>query len=80
MRRVFTIKGKQAVRLSELQGLKLHQPPCGLPYLEVSFLGWMKKGKPIRGSEGYNVDYYFDNDGNYLGPDDDGIEPMWEDE
>jgi hypothetical protein len=28
---------------------------------------------------GGSIEYYFDDDGRYLGPDDDGTEPIWDD-
>ena len=31
------------------------------------------------GSDGYQPEYYFDEDGKYLGADSDGIEPIFED-
>jgi hypothetical protein len=30
------------------------------------------------GHSGYSAGYYFDDDGTYLGPDKDGIEPVFE--
>lgn len=32
------------------------------------------------GSEGYQAEYYFDADGRYIGADEYGIEPIFEDE
>lgn len=43
------------------------------------FWGWLQHGAPIYhgSSDGYNVDDYFDKDGNYLGPDEFFIEPAF---
>lgn len=74
----FTIKGKHARRLSNRFGLRLHWRDSQ-PELHVRFLGWNKRGKPTRGCEAYSLDYYFDEQGNYNGPDQFGVEPAWED-
>jgi hypothetical protein len=48
---------------------------------DLALIGWQKNGVRIGEddleTEGYNVEYYF-RDGSYLGPDQDGVEPVFE--
>lgn len=45
--------------------------------IEDLFVGWTRGDGS--GHNGYNVYYYFDDDGCYLGPDEYGIEPIFAD-
>ncbi len=42
------------------------------------FQGWQQNGRGIPDPEGYNAWDYFSTSGEYLGPDEDGIEPIFE--
>jgi hypothetical protein len=53
---------------------------------QLVFLGWTENSLEapvlrVLGSadSGYRVEYYFDGDGAYLGPDEFGVEPIFED-
>ena len=50
-----------------------------LVYIRVQACGWVTPERRLPNLEGYNADNYFTPTGMYLGPDDDGIEPRWED-
>lgn len=43
---------------------------------KLDWLGWTKGDGT--GTEGYEVAYYLDRDGTYRGPDQHGIEPLFE--
>ncbi len=47
------------------------------PTTTSEWIGWKQHGHKIETPEGYSVEYYFDAEGKYLGPDEDGIEPMF---
>jgi hypothetical protein len=49
-----------------------------LVYVEVTPNGWWQ-GRRVSSVDGYNVGDYFTSSGMYLGPDDEGIEPTWDD-
>lgn len=52
----------------------------GLVYVKVTAVGWRTKdGAALSEMPGYNVADYFNPSGMYLGPDDDGIEPRFDD-
>ena len=42
----------------------------------LTLVGWTEGNGS--GSDGYQPEYYFDQEGRYLGPDQDGIEPIFE--
>jgi hypothetical protein len=44
--------------------------------MDKTLIGWTVGDGS--GHEGYNVADYFDQDGNYLGPDEHGIEPIFD--
>lgn len=93
----YKIKGQDAIRLAERDGLTLRKyadpidgarvvtaseardiarEDAGLIYVTVTPVGWTDD------ATGYNVCYYFqpgDCGGDYNGPDDDGVEPIWAD-
>lgn len=51
-----------------------------LIYVTVSPSGWVDaEGHSLTTMDGYNVSDYFTSSGMYLGPDDDKIEPRWND-
>lgn len=50
-----------------------------LVYVLVSPRGWWIGQRASEAPEGYNVHDYWSTDGTYLGPDDDGIEPTFDD-
>ena len=39
--------------------------------------GWQRNGQPIPTPEGIHAEDYFAADGSYLGPDEDGVEPVF---
>lgn len=49
-----------------------------LVFVRVTHAGWWG-GSRLSELNGYNVVHHFDQDGTYLGPDADGIEPTWND-
>jgi hypothetical protein len=49
-----------------------------LVFVKVTPDGWWH-GRRLSSVEGYNVGDYFTSSGMFLGPDDDGIEPTWND-
>lgn len=52
----------------------------GLVYIVVEHWGWINEdGNPVSVEDGYNISCYFGEDGEYLGPDDFGIEPRFQD-
>lgn len=54
-----------------------------VPAMIARACGWQRHGVPMTADEarsecdGYFVDQYFDREGRYLGPDEDGIEPIF---
>ena len=52
-------------------------PMIGAAAMCEMCIGWT--GGDGTGHEGYNVSYYFDSLGRYLGPDERGIEPIFRD-
>lgn len=47
--------------------------------VRVTPRGWWDGQRGSQATVGYDVDSYFTSAGMYLGPDDDGIEPTWDD-
>lgn len=46
----------------------------------IRYEGWQRDGERVTGlGDNYNVSDYFDRDGNYLGPDEFGVEPIFVD-
>ena len=73
----FTITGSDAKRLADRDGLTLrHEGET--PFVLVTADGWWS-GRRVSELYGYTVEAYFNTSGMYLGPDDDGIEPTWDD-
>lgn len=86
-----TITGHHAIRIAQRDGVTLHKyeditdPQSNLSIREAFIIAAENAGLIYctvvpRGEmpEGYAVECYF-RDGKYLGPDEDGIEPRWED-
>lgn len=42
-----------------------------------TLIGWTRNGQLIETPEGIHAGDYFDTDENYLGPDEDGVEPVF---
>ncbi len=55
---------------------KVAAEDCSLIYMNVVVSGWKQNGQAIETPEGINVADYF-CDGEYLGPDQDGVEPVF---
>jgi hypothetical protein len=47
---------------------------------DLKFVGWQQNGLEIDTPYGYDESCYWDADGKYLGPDADGIEPLYEED
>lgn len=47
--------------------------------VRVELAGWWDGVRLQFAPPGYNVPSFFDGDGEFLGPDEDGIEPTWKD-
>ena len=73
----FIITGSDAKRLAERDSLTLLSNEDG-EYVSVTPRGWWY-GQRVSSVSGYNVSDYFTSSGMYLGPDDYGIEPTWDD-
>jgi len=77
MTNTYKITGNDAVRLAQREAL----PVCehdGIPYVTVTPTGWRDARGNHCDGEGRTVDAYFNSyTGQYLGPDDDGVEPCW---
>lgn len=93
MKHSFKIEGKDAVRLAVRDRLAISQrtssgivpiswqdargeDPASV-YVIVQQDGWWDGTQRVSDIRGYSVHDYFDSDGMYLGPDDDGVEPTW---
>ena len=48
-----------------------------LIYVMVAFRGHFARNEEMDDMPGYNVDDWFNHSGMYLGPDEDGWEPLW---
>lgn len=44
----------------------------------LKFVGWANEAGRIESPDGYQSDHYWDDDSRYLGPDCDGIIPIYE--
>lgn len=51
---------------------------ANLIYVTVTPRGWWDGERMLSTIDGYNVADYFTSTGMYLGPDDDGVEPRWD--
>jgi hypothetical protein len=68
-------EGAREVNLDEGRDIAREDP--SLIHAEVTALGWTEGDGS--GHDGYAVDWYFDRSGCYLGTDEFGIEPKWND-
>ena len=91
----YKITGSDAIRLAERDSLTIHydggvvsadvarqiaKDDRDAIYVTAQPSGWMDaEGRSLSTMDGYNVSDYFTSDGMYLGPDDDNIEPRWND-
>ena len=65
------------VTVGDALGIVREDP--NLVYVLVTPRGWWDGQRVSEAPEGYNVHDYWTEDGMYLGPDDDGIEPTFDD-
>ena len=85
MKPCFRISGRDAIRLAERDALTLrddeHDP--AVVYVSVTQhepSGWWNGTQFVSEMPGYNVaDFFNTTNGEYLGPDEDGVEPRWDD-
>ena len=93
MKHSFKIKGSHAVRLAARDRLKIFHRVSGgdvtiswqeargedpaSVYVIVQKDGWWDGTQRVSEIRGYSVHDYFNSSGMYLGPDDDGVEPTW---
>lgn len=62
-----------------ITALQICKEDPSLVYVSVAPSGWWDGERMLSEMPGYNVSDYFDQSGMYLGPDDDGVEPRWDD-
>ena len=75
----YKITGNDAIRLAQRENLTVCDND-GTPYVTVTPTGWRNAQGNHCDSEGRTVEAYFNSyNGEYLGPDDDGVEPCWND-
>lgn len=94
MNTTYKIDGNDAVRLAERDQLTIRsnsgtvsagtarqiaKDDPSMVHVEVAANGWWDGEQALSELPGYNVSDYFTPDGMYLGPDEDGIEPRWND-
>lgn len=79
MTNTYKITGSDAVRLAPRENLTVFE--CdGITYVIVTATGWRDARGNHCDSGGRTVESYFNYyNGEYLGPDDDGVEPCWND-
>ena len=71
----YMITGNDAVRLAQRENLTVLNND-GTPYVTVTPTGWRNAQGNHCDGEGRTVESYFSS-GEYLGPDDDDVEPCW---
>ena len=75
----YSITGADALRLAQRENLRVRYSD-GTPFVIVTPTGWRDKSGNHCGDEGRTVEAYFNAyTSEYLGPDDDGVEPCWND-
>lgn len=65
--------------ITPLVGRQILRDDPALVYVDVTPRGWWDGQRVSDSPDGYNVSDYFGPSGEYLGPDDFGIEPTWDD-
>jgi hypothetical protein len=79
MSTTYKITGDDAVRLAQRENLTVLNND-GTPYVTVTPTGWRDGRGNHCDAEGRTVESYFNSyNSEYLGPDDDGVEPCWND-
>jgi hypothetical protein len=79
MNTTYKITGNDATRLAERENLRVSDQE-GTPFVTVTPTGWRNSSGNHCDGEGRTVEGYFNGcTGEYLGPDDDGVEPCWND-
>lgn len=80
MSNAYKITGNDAVRLAQRENLTVGIDGEGAAYVIVTPTGWRNAQGNHCDGEGRTVEAYFDRyTGEYFGPDDDGVEPCWND-
>ena len=80
MSKTCKITGSDAVRLAQRENLTVVNDGESAPHVIVTPTGWRNAAGNHCDSEGRTVEAYFNSyTGEYLGPDDDGVEPCWND-
>lgn len=80
MSNTYKITGSDATRLAARENLRVRKDGDGKPFVIVTPTGWRNAQGNHCDSEGRTVEAYFNSyTGEYLGPDDDGVEPCWND-
>lgn len=77
MSTTYKITGSDARRLAQRENLTIREQD-GIPSVTVTPTGWRNAQGNHCDAEGRTVEAYFNSyTGEYLGPDDDGVEPCW---
>jgi hypothetical protein len=77
MKNTYKITGSDAVRLARRENLTVCERD-GIPSVTVTPTGWRDARGNHCDGDGRAVESYFNAyNGEYLGPDDDGVEPCW---
>ena len=78
MSKTYKITGSDAVRIAQRENLTVVNDGESAPYVIVTPTGWRNAKGNHCDSEGRTVEAYFNTyTGEYLGPDDEGVEPCW---
>lgn len=80
MSKTYKITGSDAVRLAQRENLTLVNDGESAPHVIVTPAGWRNSHGNHCDSDGRTVEAYFNSyTSEYLGPDDEGVEPCWND-
>lgn len=80
MSTTYKITGSDAVRIAQRENLTVVNDGENAPHVIVTPTGWRNSNGNHCDGEGRTVEAYFNSyNGEYLGPDDDGVEPCWSD-
>lgn len=80
MNATYSITGSDATRLAARENLSVREDANGKPFVIVTPAGWRNAQGNHCDGEGRTVEAYFNSyTGEYLGLDDDGVEPCWND-